>query len=106
VLRPNALGGPFLLGMFVPRARGRTAMIATIIGLLSSIALGYLEQIGALLTRTGLITGSWPELSFTWILPASLLIGLILAPTDRSPRRPLEDLTGCDPISCHVASAK
>ncbi len=91
------LGGLFLLGIFVPAVRSGAAFTATLAGMASSIALGYLEQISNLLVRTGLCSTPWPELSFTWILPASLattlLVGVLLIPFDPTAKHSRDGLT-------------
>jgi SSS family solute:Na+ symporter len=74
------LGGLFLIGIFLPSIRQRAAIAATICGLLTSVVLGYLEQIGALLRYAGLIDSPLQPVSFTWILPASFVVTLITAP--------------------------
>lgn len=82
------LGGLFVLGMFVPQSRSFTAIVATLAGLAASIAMGYLQQIGDLLVRGGICAERLPELSFTWIQPASLFVtvatGIVLACVDRA----------------------
>lgn len=63
------LGGLFLIGMFLPRAGQRAAIIGTLCGLATSILIGYSKQFG--LHPTGL--------SFTWIMPSALLVTLGVA---------------------------
>lgn len=91
------LGGLFLVGIFMPRVRERAALAATGIGLATSLLMGYLQQIGDLLARWGAASNSWPELSFTWIMPCSLLATLVAAPIlgglDRSPAKNVAGLT-------------
>ena len=91
------LGGLFLIGIFLPGVRQRSAIVATLCGLLVSIVLGYLQQIGALLGCWGLPGMAWPEVSFAWILPCSMLATLVAAPLlglwDPSPARDLAGLT-------------
>ena len=85
------LGGLFLIGMFLPRAGQRAAIVGAICGMLVSVSLGYSEQIGNLL---GL---SWPALSFTWVMPCSLAatVGVagIFALAGPPPERNLDGLT-------------
>ncbi len=74
------LGGLFLIGIFMPSVRQRAAIGATVLGLISSVTMGYLEQIGQLLQQFGATADRLPALSFTWILPCSLLVTLLAAP--------------------------
>jgi hypothetical protein len=81
------LGGLFLIGLLLPFVGGRAAAVATCLGLVTSVWLGYLEQWSHWLVSWGLLSQPWPELSFTSILPASLavtmLAAIVLAPLDR-----------------------
>ena len=65
----GAMGGLFLVGMFMRRARGRTALLAALCGLASSIAIAYSKEIFGLETA----------ISFTWIMPGSLAVTLLVA---------------------------
>lgn len=60
------LGGLFLIGMFLPNAGQRAALVGVTCGMLVSIGIGYSEQLGSLF-QTG-----WPAISFTWVMPLSL----------------------------------
>ncbi|HAY82440.1 MAG TPA: hypothetical protein DCY79_21750, partial [Planctomycetaceae bacterium] len=68
------LGGLFLIGMFVPRANQFAGFTGTILGLSTSLVLGYLKQIGGILQGAGLLEHSLPDLSFTWIMPTALCV--------------------------------
>ncbi len=91
------LGGMFLIGIFLPRIQQRALLAATGVGLLTSILLGYWQQVSSLLENWGLVSGTWPDLSYTWIMPCSLLATFVTAPLlgwlDRSPPRVLTGLT-------------
>ncbi|MGB0581020.1 MAG: sodium:solute symporter family transporter, partial [Limisphaerales bacterium] len=67
------LGGLFLIGMFLPKTGQRGAIIGVGCGLLVSIGIGYSKQIG------DLFGSGWPVLSFTWVMPCSLLATLLVA---------------------------
>ncbi|MBG89703.1 MAG: hypothetical protein CMO80_22775 [Verrucomicrobiales bacterium] len=67
------LGGLFLIGMFLPMAGQRAAIIGVSCGMLVSVGIGYSEQLGNLF-GTG-----WPALSFTWVMPCSLGTTLLVA---------------------------
>jgi len=73
------LGGLFLIGMFLPRAGQRAAMIGSACGLLTSISMGYLEPFGNFFVKAGLLTQAPPTLSFTWIMPSALLVTFTVA---------------------------
>jgi SSS family solute:Na+ symporter len=73
------LGGLFLIGMFLPRAGQRAAIIGALCGLVTSITLGYLEQFGNLFVNAGLLTQGPPAISFTWIMPSALLVTFTVA---------------------------
>ncbi len=91
------LGGMFLVGIFLPSVRQRAMLTATTLGLLASIFMGYLHQIGLLLEKGNWIGTAWPELSYTWIMPCSLVVTCVCAPLlvwlDRAPQRDLSGLT-------------
>ncbi len=72
------LGAMFLIGMLMPRCGERSVLAGAGAGLLVSVTLGYLKQIGGLAERFSI---AWepPELSFTWIMPASLLSAFVVA---------------------------
>jgi SSS family solute:Na+ symporter len=63
------LGGLFFVGLFVPRAGNAAAVIATLCGLATSISLGYGQQ----------LYGLERKISFTWIMPGSLLVTILVA---------------------------
>jgi SSS family solute:Na+ symporter len=65
----GAMGGLFLVGMFMRRARGRTALVASFCGLATSIAIAYSQELFGLET----------PISFTWIMPGSLAVTLLVA---------------------------
>ncbi|MDP7020576.1 MAG: sodium/solute symporter [Pirellulaceae bacterium] len=73
------LGGMFLVGMFIPRAGAKAVVAATFLALTVSVSLGYLKQIGVLLVDSGLLSAPLPSISFTWIMPASLLTSIVSA---------------------------
>lgn len=79
----NAITGPlgalFMIGMFVRRAGQRTAIVATVFGLVVSISMGYCHQIGLLWVAAGWLTEPWPDLSFAWILPCSFAVSILTA---------------------------
>ena len=68
------LGGLFLIGMFLPWANQSAAFTGTILGLATSLFLGYLKQIGTVLQQLGILDYPLPDLSFTWIMPTALLV--------------------------------
>lgn len=74
------LGGLFLVGIFMSTVGQRAAIVATVLGLITSVVMGYLEQIGGLLGQLGVIDDPLLPISFTWILPCSLLVTLVTAP--------------------------
>lgn len=74
------LGGLFLAGIFLPRVGQRGAITGACCGLVVSVVMGYSQQISERLLAWGVIEHAWPELSFTWILPCSLLSTLVAAP--------------------------
>ncbi len=74
------LGGLFLIGIFMPPIGQRAAIAATLCGLVTSVVLGYLEQIGSLLQYAGILEDPLRPISFTWILPASFIVTLATAP--------------------------
>lgn len=67
------LGGLFLIGMFLPKAGQRAAIVGVTCGMAVSIGIGYSEQVGNLF---GL---GWPTLSFTWVMPCSLGTTMLVA---------------------------
>ena len=73
------LGGLFLIGMFIPTAGTRPAILATCCGLMTSIGLGYFKQIGQLLYDAGLLEHVPASLSFTWIMPSALAVTFVSA---------------------------
>lgn len=81
------LGGLFLTGIFLPRAGGRVAIAATLAGLAASIGLSYGQEIFKLPAM----------LSFTWVIPGSLLAtlgtALVLSLVAPSPVRSAPGLT-------------
>jgi Na+/proline symporter len=91
------LGGLFLVGMFLPQVRQAAALGATGCGLVLSIVLGYLPALSGWLQSWGCMTPVWPEISFTWILPASFLFTVLVAPVlslvDPTPVRNVRGLT-------------
>ena len=104
------LGGLFLIGMFVRWARERVAVVATMLGLLTSIVIGYFGQIVGQLLHWGFmsqstlssyglmdVNGNIRSLSFTWVMPAAigvtLLSAAIMGSFDRSKQRDLAGLT-------------
>jgi len=92
------LGGLFLIGMLIPRAGGRAAVTATLCGLATSIGIGYSTQIVQLLAAWGFLQSpAMPPLSFTLVMPCSLLVTLataaLLAPFDRSRKANVAGLT-------------
>ncbi len=70
------LGGMFFVGMLVPRASQRSVIIAACCGLATSVGLGYLHEIGLVLHGWGLVSTPPEAISFTWPMPASLLMTL------------------------------
>lgn len=72
------LGGLFFIGMFLPRATGRIAVIAVLCGLATSITLGYWHILGNLLHEHGIVPLGAEELSFTWVMPGSLLVTMLV----------------------------
>lgn len=85
------LGGLFMIGMFLPRAGQRAAIAGVCCGLFTSVSIGYSEQIGNLLSQ------SWPAWSFTWVMPCSisvtLLVACLVGMTGKAPQRSLAGLT-------------
>lgn len=74
------LGGMFLVGVFLPFVGQRAVIAAACCGLVTSITLGYFEQIGDLLSRMGILAdGGLPALSFTWVMPWSLFVTVTAA---------------------------
>jgi SSS family solute:Na+ symporter len=91
------LGGLFLAGMFLPWVRGGAAFIATVLGIVTAVAMGYSKQIGEQLLAWGMLETAAPALSFTWIMPTSLAVvflsATLLSAIDPSARRDLAGLT-------------
>lgn len=65
----GALGGLFFIGIFMPRAGTRSAVAATFCGLAASISLAYSQE----------LFGLERPISFTWVMPGSLLVTLVTA---------------------------
>jgi len=72
------LGGLFLVGMFLPRVGQRAAIAGSLCELVTSIGLGYFEQLAPLLRGLGWAT-SEQSISFTWIMPCSLAVTMTTA---------------------------
>jgi SSS family solute:Na+ symporter len=91
------LGGLFLIGMFLPFVRGGAAFAATLLGVGASIAMGYSKQLGEQLVAWGFCETAPPSLSFTWIMPTSVVVTFVaaslLALIDPSRPRRLDGLT-------------
>ncbi|MEZ6109623.1 MAG: sodium/solute symporter [Pirellulaceae bacterium] len=91
------LGGLFLLGMFFPRVGGRAAVAGTILGLATSLILGYFSKLGGLLVAWGLLSEAPGSISFTWVMPSALTAtivgGLLFSLFQRGTPRPLGGLT-------------
>jgi len=105
------LGGLFLVGMFLPRAGGRAAFIATLCGLATSIGIGYFDVYMQKLLEGGLLSpatlSAWGllaqdgvrvvSLSFAWVMPSALLVtfvmAMLLSPLDRMKGKPRPGLT-------------
>ncbi|MEW4531070.1 sodium/solute symporter [Maioricimonas sp. JC845] len=68
------LGGLFFIGMFLPRADGRAASIGAMLGMATSIGLGYRSELSGLLQQWGVLTETWPAISFTWVMPSALAV--------------------------------
>jgi Na+/proline symporter len=81
------LGGLFVIGMFLPRAGQKAAIVGTLCGLATSLLIGYSKQLG--LHSTGI--------SFTWIMPSALLVtvgvAFLLSRFSPAPPRPKAGLT-------------
>jgi len=73
------LGSMFLIGFFLPFCGQRAMLIGTSCGLLTSIGLGYLSQIGDALVAVGALEQTPPAISFTWIMPMALLVAIAAA---------------------------
>ncbi|MEQ8790339.1 MAG: sodium/solute symporter [Pirellulaceae bacterium] len=104
------LGGLFLVGIFLPRAGGRAAVVGAICGLLTSIVIGYFHiLVGNLVTWKVLSTsqvsewglleesGKYAELSPFWVMPCALLatflVSLLVSFIDRHDGKSLAGLT-------------
>lgn len=72
------LGGLFLVGMFLPRVAERSVIAGVAAGLATSIGLGYFEQLAPLLASFGWNLSD-RTLSFTWIMPCSLTVTLVVS---------------------------
>ncbi|QDU38712.1 Sodium/glucose cotransporter [Maioricimonas rarisocia] len=68
------LGGLFFVGMFLPRAGGFAASTGALLGMATSIGLGYRSELSGLLQQWGLLTETWPAISFTWVMPSALAV--------------------------------
>ena len=83
----GSLGGLFLIGMFMRRPSERTAVVATLAGLATSIGLAYGRELFGL-TR---------PISFTWVMPGSLAVtlgvALVLGRLERAPQARVDGLT-------------
>ncbi|NNE92765.1 MAG: sodium/solute symporter [Verrucomicrobiales bacterium] len=67
------LGGMFLAGMFLPRVGQKAAICGAIAGMMTSVTIGYFQQIGAKFGQ------QWPEISFNLVMPAALFMTLAVA---------------------------
>ncbi len=65
----GVLGGLFLVGMFLPRAGERALLAAGGCGLATAISIAYSDK----------LFGMSPPISFTWVMPGSLLVTLAVA---------------------------
>lgn len=83
----GALGGLFFVAIFLRRASSRTALVATLCGLATSIALAYSRELFALER----------PVSFTWVMPGSLAvtfgIAWLMSRFEPLPRDPQAGLT-------------
>lgn len=115
----GSLGGLFFVGMFLPRANCRVAVVATLCGLAVSVAIAYSQPLSGLAAELcrgiaplagGLGGGArtWLEalaprlvlrrpISFTWVMPASLSatlgVAFVLSRFSPRPSSALDDLT-------------
>ena len=53
------IGGLFMIGIFVPKATGRVAIMATMLGLLTSIMIGYYAIFAGNLVDAGFLSTEW-----------------------------------------------
>jgi len=97
-----AMGGLFLVGVFMPRVGAKPMIIGIILGLMTSISLGYFTEIGHWLqsqswlpgigyshpnialvggatTGTARALSQVPGISFAWIMPCSLTVIMVSA---------------------------
>jgi len=78
----GSMGGMFLAGIFIRRATQWSVVPATLLGLAASIALAYSKE----------LFGLQRSISFTWVMPGSLLVTVasaaILSLVERSPTEP------------------
>jgi len=58
------IGGLIFLGLFIPYCGQRAALVATLAGLLTAVAIAYAQP----------IFGLQREISFTWVMPGALLV--------------------------------
>jgi SSS family solute:Na+ symporter len=70
------IGGLFFIGMFLPAVGGRSAVAATLLGLTTSVGIGYSQPLSRLLVEVGLLENPWPVISFTWVMPCALAVTL------------------------------
>lgn len=68
------IGGLFFIGMFLPAVGGRSAVAATLLGLTTSVGIGYSQPLSRLLVEVGLLDSPWPVISFTWVMPCALTV--------------------------------
>ena len=73
------LGGLFLVGMFLPFVGQRAMIGAAACGLVTSITLGYSEQLGDGLRSLGILEEGLPALSFTLVMPSALTVTFVVA---------------------------
>jgi len=73
------IGGLFLVGMFLPFVSERGVVIGTLAGLMTSVTVGYWEQIGGVLHSMELLEAAPRGLSFTLPMPAALVMTFTVA---------------------------
>lgn len=74
------LGGLFLVGMFLPRVGAVAAIIGTLCGLATSLILGYGHYTAPKLEQLGWVSeGTIREVSFTWVIPCSILATVVVS---------------------------
>lgn len=93
-----ALGGLFLTGIFISWTGEIGALLATFVGMATSISLAFGKEISAQLVHWEIIPVAMNDsVSFTWIMPVSLLVTLLVAAVaglvDRAPPRKQAGLT-------------